>query len=136
MLRLQNVYGGVKYPSERLDLFYMEFKDLEACTFRMIVSELIKREAYAPLMNKFKEAMAPFKERIAEEKNARFKEQTEGKHCPHCNDLGVIMARSKDKNQFGLYDQAAFKCQCPRGEQEFSGFPHFGPRARSLYVRQ
>lgn len=61
--RLTATYGPKAYPQERADLLWNEFKSVGPQVFIEVVSKLISENSAAPMMPKFREAVAFFRER-------------------------------------------------------------------------
>ena len=62
--RLIKTYGPDKYPQERVNLIWDEFKGMQVHLFETIVSRLIGENSTPPMLPKFRELAASFRERI------------------------------------------------------------------------
>jgi hypothetical protein len=60
--RLTATYGPKAYPQERADILWNEFKSLGSSTFERVVTKLIAENSTAPMIQKFREALATARE--------------------------------------------------------------------------
>src|SRR6185503_561753 len=95
--------------------------NLSVQSFQRIVNKLIGECRQAPMIQEFREAASPERERIHSERKKQnvysfTDRQLAG--CSNCHDSGSVLARHKvDKSPW------AFKCVCSHGRNEVRNYP-------------
>lgn len=120
--RLASVFGGA-YKTERAALIWHEMQNLSADSFKRIVDKLIGECRQAPMIQEFREAASPERERMHSIRKSQRAAEMMSKivayaSCSNCHDTGAVLARHKvDKSPW------AFRCGCSHGRNEPRNYP-------------
>ena len=114
--RLADVYGEKKYPMPRREALWNRFNLLPAETFKQAITDLIAKEQYAPMQDKFMDLLRePLRELLEKDKQERLEKAPD---CFRCNNEGVCIFYSRETG-----DSHAFRCKCERGKLLYPAFP-------------
>jgi hypothetical protein len=92
--RLTATYGPKAYPQERADLLWREFKGIGLPVFEKIVSRLIAEHSMAPMLPKFRELAAQYREQVVLHEKKEFKQSAH--EALNGIGLGQFIARAID----------------------------------------
>lgn len=117
---LRKTYGVNKYPNIRSNIFYLKFKNVDISVFERTVNKLIACETYAPMFDKFTDALkknlefANAKDRV--EKLKDVKVFCEDCKDPDGNNLGHIYRMHYNSDGTQNHEiPCVYQCSCELG---------------------